>query len=125
MLAVTSLCLATLLGCSSGSDHVDVHQLAYAKCGVPVREEIGEPSGHHVRRSAAEVQHLGDGRYRVAGVATLTIDGEPGQADYDYTCEVAPDADDLRGFRVTRLDVGEGRWIGRPDRTTENQHVAP
>lgn len=107
------LSLLMLAALASGCSGEDRSAVAAAKCSSPVAERLGVPDGERLERTSVEVQALGKGRYRVIGIALAGVDGLPtvkrdgrvfGTA---FLCEVAPDSTDrLRGFQVTRLQVG-------------------
>lgn len=80
--------------------------LAVAKCGLPLELELDLPAGRTWDRSEVGVEHLGEGAYRVTGIVTIRTDGSADVTDRPFTCEVTPDSDDERGFRVTSLEVG-------------------
>ena len=90
----------------------DRAETAAAKCSMPVEEE----AGFGVLRGdlptmRVDVDDLGEGRFRVQGTVTKRGPGAQIRAA-DFVCEVAPDASDkLRGFAVTRLEVGEVRNV--------------
>lgn len=96
--------LGVVVGLAScTSNHEDRATIAAAKCSVPVSEEAGFPEDALPHYEADEVEDLKEGRYRVTG--TSTIVGEVTKA-VEFVCEVAPDdSDELRGFKVTHLDV--------------------
>lgn len=100
---LASLCLVAVSACASEESRTA--ELAYAKCGLPVYTELGDGEGQRVSRSQGQVEGLDGGRYRITGVATVMLDGDRAQTDYDYVCELAPDSSDRRGFRVTSLQV--------------------
>jgi hypothetical protein len=100
---LASLCLVAVSACAS--EESKTAELAYAKCGLPVYTELGDGEGQRVSRSQGQVEGLDGGRYRITGVATVMLDGDRAQTDYDYVCELAPDSSDERGFRVTSLQV--------------------
>lgn len=100
---LTSLCIVSVSGCASPEPTTD--ELAYAKCGLPVYTHLGDGDGKRVDRSQGHVEGLDGGRYRVTGIATVSVDGDAAQSEYTYVCELAPDDSDERGFRVTDLQV--------------------
>lgn len=112
LLAVTLL----LSGCSSE----DRAAVAAAKCSLPVDQKAGfvhQPvdAGDHrgglPEKRAVDVTDLGDGRYEVTGQTVIQTDNGIRGADFD--CVVSPDKrDKLRGFAVTRLQVGPVRNLG-------------
>lgn len=97
--------LLALGGCS-GLSEPDVQQLAIAKCGLPVEQELALVDGQTWERSEVGVEPLGKGAYRVTGIVTIRIAGSTEVTDRPFTCEVEPDSSDERGFRVVGVDVG-------------------
>lgn len=97
-----ALLLITVLSTGCG-ESVDTVELAAAKCGLPVYEELGDSDTRSVDRDVMEVRDLGDGDYRISGTATVREDQEVEL--FAYGCEVTPDDSDPRGFRVTSLEV--------------------
>lgn len=95
-------------GLAAGCVSIDTGraEVAVAKCSLPVKEELGLANGQRMDTSQVQVQHMGDGRYRVTGVASYAKEGREDRTDSAYTCEVEPDqTDTLRGFRVSALTV--------------------
>lgn len=86
--------------------------LAVATCGLPLELELDLPAGQTWDRSEVGVEHLGEGAYRVTGIVTVRTDGSADVTDRPFTCELAPDSSDERGFRVTSLEVGQGVTVG-------------
>ena len=97
-----ALLLITVLS-TGGGESVDTVELAAAKCGLPVYEELGDSDTRSVERDVMEVLDLGDGDFRINGTATVRKGQEVEL--FAYECEVTPDDGDSRGFRVTRLEV--------------------
>jgi hypothetical protein len=111
-LFVAVLLLAGVVSGCTGPN-TDRAAVAAAKCALPVQQRLGVPADEDPATTGVHVADLGSGRYRVTGiilasgrgVPTIKTDGR----DYgtQFLCEVAPDSSDtLRGFKVTRLDVG-------------------
>jgi hypothetical protein len=110
-------CLVTgalLVGCQTE----DRARLAAAKCGLPLAEAVlGEdPMGAMPQRTGVQVKDLGDGRYRVTGMVLVegsqSVTGGGRRSGAGFVCEVTPDpSDELRGFKVTRLEVDELRLV--------------
>jgi hypothetical protein len=100
--------LFPLSGCVIAGDQpeeVPIDQRAWAKCGLPLYTELGDPTGASVDRGESVVENLGEGRYLVTGTATVREDGSGQRQEYRYTCTVEEDAADERGVRVTDLAV--------------------
>lgn len=104
VLAVIGLAGPVLAACADAVP--DRRVVAAAKCTLPVSEEFGLDGDRRMYTRDGDVEDLGEGRYRVTGLATT---GGPQDDDIvlgTFVCEVVPDSSDtLRGFRVTRLEV--------------------
>lgn len=103
---VVAVLVALGAGGCGGQDEADRQQLAYAKCGLPLEQELALPDGQTWERSEVGVERVGDGAYRVTGIITIYTDGSADVTDRPFTCEVEPDSSDERGFRVVDLEVG-------------------
>jgi hypothetical protein len=104
--AVTVVLLAGGLATGCASIDADRAELAVAKCSLPVKEELGLANGQRMDTSQVQVQDVGDGRYRVTGLASYAKEGQEDRTESAYACEVEPDSTDkLRGFRVSALTV--------------------
>lgn len=103
--AIAAVTASLLAGC--GTDRAET---AAAKCSMPVEEEAGfGVLRGELPTMRVDVDDLGEGRYRVQGTVTKVGPGNQVR-DAEFVCEVAPDdSDKLRGFAVTRLEVGEVR----------------
>ena len=101
-----AVALLLALGGCSWSGEADEQQLAVAKCGLPVEQELALADGQTWERSEVGVEPLGKGAYRVTGIVTIRTAGSAEITDRPFTCEVEPDSSDERGFRVLALDVG-------------------
>lgn len=104
--AVTVVLLAGVLTTGCVSIDTDRAEVAVAKCSLPVKEELGLANGQRMDTSRVQVQDMGDGRYRVTGLASYAKEGQEDRTESAYTCYVEPDSTDkLRGFRVSALTV--------------------
>ena len=89
--------LAVLTAC--GPD-TDAAARASAACGSALHDELGLSENETGPQTRTEVTGDDDGRH-VEGTWTSATAGEG-----SFTCDVVPDADDeLRGLRVSRIDV--------------------
>ena len=104
--AATVMLLAGGLATGCSPIDTDRAEVAVAKCFLPVKEELGLASAQRMETSHVQVQDMGDGRFRVTGVASYVREGRSDRAESAYSCDVEPDsADQLRGFRVSALTV--------------------
>lgn len=113
MAARSVLAFLLLAALASSCTAEDRSAAAATECAAPVAERLGVPAGERVEVAEVGVVALGDGRYRVTGIALAGHDGIPavrrdGRAfGTAFRCVVAPDASDsLRGLTVTQLEVG-------------------
>jgi hypothetical protein len=97
-LLVAAVAAAALAGC--GSDATGPAELAAAKCTSAVHHDLGLRDGETVRTDDVAFEGDDDER-RLTGRWEAA---DAGSGDFD--CVVVPDeSDDLRGLRVTELEV--------------------
>jgi hypothetical protein len=100
-LVVAAVAVVSLAGCAPD---LTAAELATAKCAHAVHDELGLTEAETVRTSDVTVEGDDDER-------RLTGRWEVADAGYgEFDCVVVPDeSDELRGLRVTELDVRQAR----------------
>jgi hypothetical protein len=108
VLAVVACGVVVLTSCSPAA--TERAAVARAKCTLPTMEKLGLTGEDEAGVMPLSVEDLGGGDFRVTGEITVPNAGSDTTTTRSYVCEVTPDsADQLRGFRVTRLDLGPAR----------------
>jgi hypothetical protein len=100
-LLVVAIAVVALAGC--GGDTEDAER-AVAECANAVHDDLELLDGQHVRTSDVGVEGE-DADWRMTGRWEVADAGGG-----EFTCVVVPDEDDeLRGLRVTEIEVWEAR----------------
>jgi hypothetical protein len=100
--------LAIVVLAACGETDTRAAALATATCTGAVHDELDLPDGEPVRSQDVTVQRDAD-EQRVTGLWEAAV----GAGFGEFTCVVVPDdSDELRGLRVTDLEVRRGRAPG-------------